>query len=138
MDTNSLGRDGRGLLRGVRKLEQSGLAELRRFRKTGRASLDGQPKAAVPTTGKAVLHELVAAGVVLRGHQHKTWASRNRFGLRRMAECAQDAEYCDVSGEDAEADGSDHGEAEDNGHQEGNHGLKSLWFYLLKLATSYR
>ena len=40
-----------------------------------------------------------------------------------MAERAQYAEHCDVSGEDAEADGSDHGEAEDKGHQERNHGL---------------
>jgi hypothetical protein len=70
--------------------------------------------------------ELVAAGVGLGGHQHKAWASRGRFGLRWMAERAQDAEDCDVSGEYAEADGRDHGEAEDNGHQEGNHGLKSL------------
>ena len=43
-----------------------------------------------------------------------------------MAERAQDAEHGDVSGQDAEADGSDHGEAEDNGHQEGNHGLNIL------------
>src|ERR1700752_4881558 len=56
---------------------------------------------------------LVAAGVGLGGHQHKAWASRGRFGLRRMAERAQDSEDCDVSGEYAEADGRDHGEAED-------------------------
>jgi len=54
-----------------------------------------------------------------------------------MAECTQDSKDCDVGGEYAEADGCDHGEAQDNGHQEGNHGLKSLWFCLLKLATSY-
>jgi hypothetical protein len=70
--------------------------------------------------------ELVAAGVGLRGHQHQAGARRNRLGLRGMAECAQDAEYCDVGGKHAEADGSDHGEAEDNGHQEGNHGFKIL------------
>jgi hypothetical protein len=44
-----------------------------------------------------------------------------------MAERAQDPEHCDVGGEDAEAEGSDHGEAEDKGHQQGNHGLKSFW-----------
>ena len=98
--------------------------------KTGRASHDGQPR-------RLSLRESVAAGVVLRGDQHQAWASRSRFGVRRMAERAQDSEHCNVSGEDAEADGSDYGEAEDNGHQEGNHGVKSLWFCLLKLATSY-
>ena len=47
----------------------------------GRASLDGQPRAAVPTRSNAFLHELVAAGVVLRGHQHQAAASRNGLGL---------------------------------------------------------
>jgi hypothetical protein len=70
---------------------------------------------------------LVAAGVVLRRQQHQAGASRSRLGLRRMAERAQDPEYCNVSGEDAEADGCDHGEAEDEGHQERNHSLKSFW-----------
>jgi hypothetical protein len=70
--------------------------------------------------------ELVAAGVGLRGHQYQAGARRNRLGLRWMAERAQDAEYCDVGGEDTEANRSDHSEAEDNGHQEGNHGFKIL------------
>jgi hypothetical protein len=100
--------------------------KLRWLGKAGRASLDGQPRAAVPTKSKAVLHELVAAGVVLGGHQHKAGARRSRLGLRWMSERAQDAEHCDVSSQDAEADGSNHGEAEDNGHQEGNHGFKIL------------
>jgi hypothetical protein len=43
-----------------------------------------------------------------------------------MAERAQDTEHGDVGGEDAEADGSDHGKAEDKGHQERNHGCKIL------------
>ena len=70
--------------------------------------------------------ELVAAGVVLRWYQDQAWASRNRLGLSRVAERAQDAEYCDVGGKHAEADGSNHGEAEDKGHQERNHGVKIL------------
>jgi len=69
---------------------------------------------------------LVAAGVGLRGHQHQAGARRSRLGLRWMAERAQDAEYCDVGGEDTEANRSDHSEAEDDGHQEGNHGFKIL------------
>jgi hypothetical protein len=71
--------------------------------------------------------ELVAAGVVLRGYQHKASTSRNWLRLRWMAERAQDTEHGDVGGEDAEADGGDHGEAEDKGHQERNHGRKSFW-----------
>lgn len=125
-DTNSFRRDGTGLLRAVRKLEQEGSGEIVVAWKTVRASLDGPPRAAVPRKSQAFLYELVAAGVVLRGHQHKARARGNWFGLRWVAERAQDAEYCDVSGEDAEADGSDHGEAEDKGHQEGNHGFKIL------------
>jgi hypothetical protein len=66
-----------------------------------------------PHKSKVGLSELVAAGVGLRGHQHQAWASRNRLGIRWMAERAQDTEDCDVSGEYAEADGRDHGEAED-------------------------
>ena len=69
---------------------------------------------------------LVAAGVVLGGNQDKARTGRGGFRRCGMAECAQDAEDCDVSGEDAEADGSDHGEAENEGHQERNHGPKIL------------
>ena len=72
------------------------------------------------------LHELVAAGVVLGWYQHQASAGFSRLGLGWMAERAQDPKYCNVGGEDAEADGGDHGEAEDKGHQERNHGLKSF------------
>ena len=51
---------------------------------------------------------------------------RDWFWSRRLAERAQDTEYHDVGRENAEADGSDHGEAEDKGHQEGNHVRKIL------------
>ena len=47
----------------------------------GRASLDGQPRAAVPTKRKAVLHELVAAGVVLVGDQDQARADGDWFRL---------------------------------------------------------
>jgi hypothetical protein len=65
---------------------------------------------------------LVAAGVGLGGNQDKARTGWGWLRLCRMAERAQDAENCDVGGEDAEADGGDHGEAENEGHQERNHG----------------
>ena len=49
-----------------------------------------------------------------------------RFRLSRTRECAQDAQDRDVGGEDAETDGSNHGEAEDERHQERNHGCRSF------------
>ena len=69
---------------------------------------------------------LVAAGLGLRGHQHQAGARRNRLGLRWMAERAQDAEYCDVGGEDTEANRSDYGEAENDGHIERIHDLPTF------------
>jgi len=71
-------------------------------------------------------YALVAAGVVLRGHQHQALAGGNGLGLCRMAERAQDAEDGQICGQDSEAEGSDHSEAEDNGHQERSHGLNIL------------
>ena len=54
-----------------------------------------------------------------------------------MGECAQDAEDHDLGGEDAEADGGDHGKAKDKRHQERNHGCKSFGNKdLAKLAAS--
>jgi hypothetical protein len=46
-----------------------------------------------------------------------------------LAECAQDAEDCDVSGENAKSDGSDDGEAEDKGHQVRDHDLNPSIFW---------
>lgn len=48
--------------------------------------------------------------------QHQARAGRSRFRAGRLTECAQDAENCDVSGEDPEADGGENSEAEDDGH----------------------
>src|SRR6266481_5908996 len=79
---------------------------------------------------------LVAAGVVFRGHQREARMGFCWLGLGWMAERAQDPKYGDVGGEDAEADGGDHGEAEDNGHQERNHGLKILLIMSAKAGHS--
>jgi len=69
---------------------------------------------------------LVAAGVVLRWDQDQPWARRNRLRPRWLAESAQDAEDRDVSCENAKAKRSDNSEAEDDRHQERNHGRKSF------------
>ena len=45
--------------------------------------------------------QLVAAGVGLGRHQDQARAGWSGFGLCGMAERAQDAEDCDVGGEDA-------------------------------------
>ena len=69
----------------------------------------------------------VAAGVVLIGYQNQARAGRGWFWARGLAEGAQYCENCDVRGEDSEADRGDNGEAEDDGHQERDHGLKVLF-----------
>jgi hypothetical protein len=43
-----------------------------------------------------------------------------------MGKYAQDAQDCDIGREDTEADTSDHGDAQDEGHQKRNHGFKSF------------
>ena len=60
--------------------------------------------------------ELVAAGVILVRDEYEARAGWSRVGAGRLTERAQDAENCDVSGQDAEADGGDYGEAEDDRH----------------------
>ena len=69
---------------------------------------------------------LVAAGVVLVRNQDQARAGGSGLGAGRLTEGAQDAENCDIGGENAEADGGDDGEAEDDRHQKRNHGLKIL------------
>jgi hypothetical protein len=69
---------------------------------------------------------LVAAGVALVGHKNELRAGRNGLRARRLAECAQDAKNCNVGGENAEANGGDHGKAENKRHQERNHSLNIL------------
>ena len=59
---------------------------------------------------------LVAAGVVLGRDQHQARTAGCRLSALRLAECTQDAEDCDVRGQDAEADGGDHGNTEDERH----------------------
>ena len=58
------------------------------------------------------------------------------LGLGWTAERAQDPKYCNVGGEDADADGGDHGEAEDKGHQERSHVVKSFWVMSAKAGHS--
>jgi len=70
---------------------------------------------------------LIAADVVLGRDEHQARAGWNRFGACGLAEGAQDSEDCDVGGQDSEADGGDNGEAEENGHQKRDHGLKVLF-----------
>ena len=57
-----------------------------------------------------------------------------------MAECAQDTEDCDVGCENSQAERGDDGEAEDDGHQERNHGRKSFqvtsWSWLLRIGEA--
>ena len=69
---------------------------------------------------------LVAADVVLVGDQRQVRVVGGRFRRSGMGKCAQDEQDCDVGGKDAEPDASDHGEAEDEGHQKRNHGCKSF------------
>jgi len=71
---------------------------------------------------------LIAAGVVLRRHQNQARAGRDWLGSRGLPEGAQDAEDCDISGENSEADGSDYGQAEDDRHKKRNHGLNPSIF----------
>ena len=67
---------------------------------------------------------LVAAGVVLRGDQDQSWATR--FRLRVAAEGVQDADDRDIRGENADADGRDYGDEEEDGHNERDHGRPTL------------
>lgn len=67
---------------------------------------------------------LVAAGVVLRGHQDEAWAGRLR--LAAMAECAQDSDDGDISGKDSKSNGGDHGKGENKRHEQRNHGNQPL------------
>lgn len=69
---------------------------------------------------------LVAAGVGLARDEHQARVGWGGFWFRGMVERAQDAKDCDIGGENAEADGSDHGEAENQGHHERNHGRNIL------------
>ena len=63
----------------------------------------------------------VAAGVILRGYQNQSRARLSRSQLRRAATSLQDAENGYVSGEDADADRGNHGDAENQRHEERNH-----------------
>jgi len=71
---------------------------------------------------------LVAAGVVLGRHENQAWPFRRLLPLlwlllrlmRNPATSLQDAENGHVSGEDANADGGDHSNAEDQRHEERN------------------
>ena len=82
------------------------------------------------------LGELVAAGVALVCHQHQTWPGRSGFRTAWLSEGADNSEHCDVGGDNAEADGGDYGEAEDDRHQERDHGRKILVFNFFELAPS--
>ena len=81
-----------------------------------------QTDANMPTHGFG----LIAAGVVLRRNKHKSRASLGRTQLRRAAACLQDAEDYYVSGEDADADRGNHGDAENQRHEERNHNQPPL------------
>lgn len=75
---------------------------------------------------------LVAAGVVLRGDQEETRASRsgNRLGTCGTAEGGEDAEDQCVSGEDAESNRGDDSRKENEGHQKRIHNLPDLFGFL--------
>lgn len=64
--------------------------------------------------------------MVLRGDEHEARACRGRLGLWRASESCKDAEYGYVGGENAKTNGSDDGEAENDGHQDRNHGSTNL------------
>ena len=64
--------------------------------------------------------------MVLVGDQRQLRVVGGGFRRRGTGECAQEAQDCDVGGEDAEADRSDHGKAKDEGHEKRNHGCKSF------------
>jgi hypothetical protein len=68
----------------------------------------------------------VAAGVMLRRDQQQPWAGRSWFRLRRAAEGRQDGENRDIRRDNADSKRSDDGYAENDRHEERNHGQPIL------------
>jgi hypothetical protein len=64
--------------------------------------------------------------VVLGRDQDQPRASRGRLRLWRAAEGCKDAKNGNVGGENAKSNGSDDGEAENDGHQDRNHESTNL------------
>src|SRR5258708_25977433 len=69
---------------------------------------------------------LVAAGVVLRGDQYEARTLGSRLSLRRLAKSLQNSDDGSISGTDAEAHGRNHGNAENEKHEERIHGQPPL------------
>lgn len=65
---------------------------------------------------------LVAAGVILRRHQHQTWPSHSWFRLSGTAKRGENAKNDSVGGKNSEADTGQHCGEDNDGHEERNHG----------------
>jgi hypothetical protein len=72
--------------------------------------------------GAGAVRFLVAAGVVLRGHENQPRAGIGSSLLRCAAKGMQDADDYGISGDDANSDGHYDGEAENQRHEERNQG----------------
>ena len=72
-------------------------------------------------SNQTVVWGLVAAGVVLCGHQYQSRPLRGGLDPRRPVKRVQDADYGGVRGEDAEAHGGHYGKAENERHEKRNH-----------------
>ena len=69
---------------------------------------------------------LVPAGVVLRRHENEPWAAFGGAMLRRAATYIQNANDCDISRQNADANRGGYGEAENQRHEERNHSQPTL------------
>jgi hypothetical protein len=72
---------------------------------------------------------------MLRGDQDQAWAGSLR--LRVAAECVQDADDSNISGENTEANGSDDCDEEQDGHYERDHVRPTLRFQNLLRRLSH-
>jgi hypothetical protein len=63
----------------------------------------------------------VAAGVILRGHEHEAWTLWRGLALGRAAKGVQNPDNCGISRKYAQAHGGDYGEAENEGHEKRIH-----------------
>jgi hypothetical protein len=64
--------------------------------------------------------------MVLRGDQYEARTLGSRLSLRRLAKSLQNSDHGSISGSDAEAYGRDHGDAENQKHEERIHNQPPL------------
>jgi hypothetical protein len=82
---------------------------------------------------------LIAASVVLRRHENQPGTCGGMALLRGSAEGMQDADDCDISRDDADSDGYDYGQAENDGHQERDHGQPPLaLIFKIRFKVSFK